>query len=133
MANEKTWHWNHFEAYEFHCRHCGVQHMDEGFLDILEAMRVKYGKPIIISSGYRCSEYNVIVSKTNSPYGPHTTGKAADLLVSGKDAMQLICMMGEFGITGFGMNQKGPHHLRFLHFDILPQASNQPRPHPWSY
>lgn len=45
--------------------------------NVLEPLRIKYGKPIIVSSGYRCIQLNrVIGGAANSQ---HTSGKAADI------------------------------------------------------
>lgn len=44
---------------------------------ILDPLREKYGKPIVVTSGYRCPELNVLLkgSKTSD----HKNGKAADI------------------------------------------------------
>lgn len=50
---------------------------------ILDPLREAYGKPIIISSGYRCSKLNKEVG--GSTTSQHLTGKAADLQIRYKD------------------------------------------------
>lgn len=45
--------------------------------EVLEPLRQHLGKPIIISSGYRCPKLNKLVG--GSPNSQHLTGEAADL------------------------------------------------------
>lgn len=42
-----------FSEAEFRCRHTGKCEMRPEFLAVLQAIRAEYGKPMIISSGYR--------------------------------------------------------------------------------
>lgn len=97
----------------------------------LQALRALWGKPMRISSGYRCPKHNARVSSTGKA-GPHTTGKAADILVSGFDAYLLFgeaWTSGAFG--GIGVHQRGPHSGRFLHLDAIHDPKI--RPAIWSY
>lgn len=122
----------YFHQNEFECRcKCGRVDMDPKFLELLDRLRDVYRKPLIVSSGYRCSSHNQKVS-TTGPHGPHTTGKAVDFAVSGADAYLLVkiaMQMGDF--TGIGINQKGA--ARFVHLDTLPVTGVHPRPGLWSY
>lgn len=120
----------YFSVGEFKCKHCGVQHMDDQFLLKLDELRHRYGKPLSVTSGYRCPQYNAKVSSTGLT-GPHTTGHAADLLVDRGNAYHLLQLALELGFTGIGVQQKGA--ARFIHVDDLPNASGQPRPTVWSY
>lgn len=101
--------------------------MVTSFLERMDAIREDYG-PIIVSSGYRCSHYNSIVSTTGHN-GPHTTGRAVDVPVYGEDATRLIKIALNHGMTGIGVHQKGPHNKRFIHLDDLTNM----RPWIWSY
>ena len=118
----------YFELSEFACKHCDKVHMDENFLYLLDEIRYIYKAPIYISSGYRCPEYNARISSTGKT-GPHTTGKAVDIPVSGEDAYRLLTIALRLGITGVGIKQKGTG--RFLHFDIIEHDTLRPRI--WSY
>lgn len=120
----------HFHLSEFDCKHCHQNKMDLVFLEQLDELRHVYGKPLVVTSGYRCPDHNAAVSSTGRA-GPHTTGRAADLLVSHVEALQLLKLALALGFTGIGVNQKGGG--RFLHVDNLPNASGQPRPTIWSY
>lgn len=121
----------HFKDHELKCKHCGENHMKKEFLDRLEDIRRAYGKPISVSSGYRCPSYNARISRTGLS-GPHTTGSAIDIAISGKDAYLLVRLAMIHGMTGIGINQKGNWDKRFIHIDMCEQ-DNIPRPRVWSY
>lgn len=129
MSNEG---WKHFSVEEMACHHCGECHMDENFMALLDKLREEYGKPIIVNSGYRCPEYNAEISHTGKD-GPHTTGKAIDISVSGHDAHRLLYFALNNGFTGVGSDQKGDHESRFIHLDTLTQEEVETRPWHWTY
>ena len=124
--------WPHFSHEELRCKHCGECHMDEGFMESLERLRVDFGHPIPISSAYRCPTHNASVSSTGLA-GPHTTGKAIDARVHGGRALKLLGMAPSYGFTGIGVAQKGVHSSRFIHLDTLTSDEMPPRPWVWSY
>lgn len=105
--------------------------MDGGFLARLEDLRHAFKRPMLITSGYRCPDYNARVA-TSGRSGPHTTGLAVDVAVSGEDAYDLLLLALQFGFTGLGIKQRGSFSGRFIHIDDLPAFSN-PRPRVWSY
>ena len=95
----------------------GQLFMDYLFLSSLDALRHKCGFPFIITSGYRTPEYNNQVSSTGYD-GVHTTGKAADILVSRSNARIVLRNALEMDcFTGIGLDQKGDG--RFIHLDTL--------------
>ncbi len=105
----------------------------QDFMEKVETLRAVYGKPMRVTSAARCPAHNDLVSSTGRT-GPHTTGRAIDIGVSGADAHQLLRVAMRFGnFTGIGVSQKGAHEKRFLHLDDLPNAPGQPRPTLWSY
>ena len=111
--------WNdypNFHEYEFRCNcGCGMADMDPDFMARLQATRTADGKPMTITSGYRCEEHNEKVSTTGRR-GPHTSGKAADVSVARKDAYALLTLAtGVY--SGIGIQQKGAG--RFIHLDTL--------------
>lgn len=120
----------HFNRAEFDCKHCGQNHMDANFLLEIDELRDRYGKPLSVTSGYRCPAHNNNVSSTGLT-GPHTTGRAVDLAVDRGNAYKLLKLALEMGFSGIGVQQKGA--TRFLHLDNLPNAPGQPRPSIWSY
>jgi uncharacterized protein YcbK (DUF882 family) len=126
----------HFAPHEFICQGLtccgGAERMDGDFVLRLDALRKALGKPLLVTSGYRCPEHNDRVSSTGRT-GPHTTGRAADLALVGRDAFVVLRMAFDFGFTGIGLKQHGPHGRRFVHLDTLPDAPGQPRPWVWTY
>ena len=130
-AARQRWRWPHFTPEEMACKHCGALSVDTEFMDRLEDLRHEYGRPMVVSSGYRCPAYNETVS-TTGPKGPHTTGCAVDISVRGRDAYDLLqlAVSHQHAFTGIGINQKGAG--RFLHLDSL-QAPWHPRPALWTY
>jgi zinc D-Ala-D-Ala carboxypeptidase len=122
--------WRYFKLEEFSCQHCGQNHIDHQFVTELDELRHRFGKPLRVTSGYRCPEHNDKVSSTGKN-GPHTTGRACDFAVSHANAYHLILVAASLHFTGIGVNQKGSG--RFIHVDNLPNAVGQPRPTIWSY
>ena len=123
--------WPDFSRKEMQCRcGCGLALMSPSFMDALQNLRNTAGFPLPVSSGYRCPTHNATVSRTGAT-GPHTTGRAADIRVTGLQARELLALAGNF--TGIGIAQRGPHQLRFIHLDILSRDVGRPRPWVWSY
>ena len=120
-----------FSDKELSCSHCGENKFDQETLDALQRLRESIGRPLKLSSAYRCPVHNQNVSSTG-PDGPHTTGKAIDILCSGKEAWELLSfvMIRSKIWKGIGISQKGKHKSRFIHLDTI-EADN--RPWVWSY
>lgn len=119
-----------FSRKEFECPcGCGKADMDQDSLEMFYLMRKACEFPWIITSGYRCPGYNMQISSTGAE-GPHTTGKAMDIAISGEKAHQLITLAANFGIKGIGVSQKGDHSSRFIHIDFIDEGT---RPWIWSY
>jgi hypothetical protein len=117
----------HFADSELACNHCGALPPQE-FQDLLEAFRVQWGRPMKLSSAFRCSAHNIAVS-TTGPNGPHTIG-AVDVAIEGPEAYGFVLAAMHFGWTGIGIHQRGSG--RFVHLDML-QDGSHPRPRIWSY
>ncbi len=123
-------HYHNFSEHEFACQcGCGRADMTQGFMVRLQRIRNVYGRSMKINSGFRCPVYNNDVSSTGGN-GPHTTGQAADIQVSGKDAFNLANIAFSKGITGLGFKQKGAHDARFIHLDDI---YGELRPWIWTY
>ena len=120
-----------FSSKELSCSHCGENKFDQKTLDALQDLREAIGKPLSISSAYRCPEHNQKVSSTGIT-GPHTTGKAVDILCSGKTAHEVLsfAMIRSSIWKGIGISQKGKHKSRFIHLDTI---TSDNRPWVWSY
>ena len=92
---------------------------------MLQQLRNEVGS-LRISSGFRCEDHNEKLSSTGR-HGPHTEAKASDIIISGERAVLLFERARKFGFSGIGLNQKGPHHKRFVHVDTLESKAL------WSY
>ena len=113
-----------FTREEFTCRcGCGRNEMKPEFLERFQALRSVYGKPMVVPSGYRCQQHPVEAAKAQP--GMHTMGLAADVGISGAEAVTLLRLALDAGFKGIGVNQKGDG--RFLHLDL------RESPTIWSY
>jgi uncharacterized protein YcbK (DUF882 family) len=122
--------WQYFTRDEFECRcGCGTNLIDDDIITRLDVVRKRVGFAMTVTSGYRCPNYNKRVSTTGEN-GPHTTGRAADIRVSGDRAFRLVRTAFEEGFTGIGVMQRGGTDSRFVHLDDLVLG---PRPRIWSY
>ena len=119
---------HHFTPTEFDSPdipHSGGHYMDERFVRKLDTLRGLFKKPLVVSSGYRSPGHNKKVG--GAPGSMHTRGLAADLLVAGEDAFNLVGLAYACGFTGIGVSQKGEWGRRFIHLDL------RDKPTIWSY
>jgi uncharacterized protein YcbK (DUF882 family) len=111
-----------FTVEEFKCK-CGCDfgtkesHIDQRLIDKLNLMRLLYKKPMDVTSGARCNEYNKAEGGVDmSAHTPHSVTRqcrAADILIrSSTDRYNLIDLAMHVGFKRIGY---GPN---FLHFDI---------------
>lgn len=57
-----------------------IKNLQYGVDMVLDPLRRLYGKPIIITSGYRCQKLNLVVGGVSNSW--HTKGNAADIHVA---------------------------------------------------
>ena len=128
---EPDWsHYPNFTRAEFQCKcGCGQAEMSGAFMDLIQGLRDRCLFPFVISSGYRCPDHNDAVSGSGRD-GPHTTGKACDISVSGEPAWILLYHAMKAGMPGVGVKQHGT--TWFIHLDMLSNDTH-PRPRVWSY
>lgn len=124
------WRWPHFTPDELRCKGTGELVVVGRFLDRLERLRDRFGKPMVITSGYRSPAYNAQVSTTGTE-GPHTTGRAVDVAIAGVDAFDVVRLAVAMGFTGIGVSQRGDRGGRFIHLDDIEDWTTRPRI--WSY
>lgn len=115
-----------FSKEEFDCKETGENEMQPEFMERLQRVRTRYGKPMRVNSGYRSPQHSIEVRKSKP--GTHTKGRAVDIGSNGQEAYQIAKIAFEEGFTGIGIAQKG--NLRFVHLDDLEDG---PRPNMWSY
>ncbi|MFS1526270.1 D-Ala-D-Ala carboxypeptidase family metallohydrolase [Microbulbifer sp. 2304DJ12-6] len=121
---------DYFTEEELSCRCCGKLHFSNDTMRRLIRVRVRFNKPMVVTSGYRCPAHCAKIGSTMT----HTTGQAVDVSVAGGRAYELLGIAIEEGFTGIGVKQHGPHGGRFLHLDDLePIQGERTRPTVWSY
>ncbi len=118
-----SWRWPHFKPWELACR-CpspgcrGEYWHDPAFLDALEALRVRVGKPLKINSGHRCAVRNHIAG--GAARSRHRK-IAVDINLRGHDRHELLAAAIDLGFTGIGRGRTFLHHDR------------RPIPATWTY
>lgn len=104
----------HFQVYEFACTDGSRPvFVSQTLVDILENIRVHFGAPLHINSGYRTVSYNASV-EGSSPKSQHLYGLAADIWVEGHTPAQVYAyaatLLGHHG--GLGI------YNTFVHIDV---------------
>ena len=126
MAN-----WEFFTEKELSCKGTGGCEMNEQFMSKLIKLRKKFNEPMIITSGYRHPAHNMVIG--GAPNSAHTKGRAVDVSIMGSEALRLVRLALDTGMTGIGVAQRGPAIKRFIHIDDLEDSDKNPRPWIWSY
>ena len=110
-ANEKIG--QHFKVREFACKDGSqVVFVDENLVSILDILRNKIGKPVIITSGYRTPEWNTKCG--GAKYSYHMRGMAADIRVNGISAKELANKLNEIVPDKCGIIV----YKSWVHFDV---------------
>ncbi len=116
-----------FSEAEFRCHcGCGRADMDPDFMNHLQRVRDAYGRPMSITSGYRCPKHDRAIGGA----GVHPMGRAADTAASGKNVYHLLKIALTMGMRGIGLKQHGDYEGRFMHLDDL---DGPMRPRIWTY
>lgn len=105
----------HFGEDEFRCRHCRELPpggMSPGLIDKLEELRSRVGKPLRITSGYRCPAHNAAVGGVAK--SQHVQGTAADVLAAGIGVDKLAEAAEAIGFGGIGRYER----QGFVHVDV---------------
>ena len=119
----------YFTRKEFQCKHTGECEMDVEFMDWLLDLRVAYGKPIKVGSGYRHPTHPVEAAKGHGN-GEHTQGRCLDVAVDAGEAFALMALAIKRGAVRIGVSQKSGS-ARFLHIGL--GGPGLPTPRVWSY
>lgn len=80
---------------------------------VLEPLRAIVGKPIKITSGYRCPTLNKLVG--GEPTSQHCFGQAVDIEVSGMDYKSLYNVIKKSNIPFDQLIQEHSHNITWVH------------------
>ena len=101
-----------FTLDEFACPCCGKVEISTILIDKLQQLRDLINKPIIVTSGYRCSAYNKSVGGHN--HSPHLTGEGADIQVKGMSPVTIA------GIAQRILHIRIGIYSAHVHIDVRP-------------
>ena len=104
----------YFNLSEFACPCCNRVMLHPKLLAKLVELRDVLERPVHITSGYRCFEYNQKVGGVANSY--HLIGLAADIKVKDINLIELLGYTEEIDFTGIGFYEK----KNFLHLDVRP-------------
>lgn len=91
----------YFKDAEFACK-CGcgrgMKDMDQSFMNRLDMLRTSYGLPMILTSAFRCNNWNMKCK--GEPKSMHLQGKAVDIACAESDKRHKIVSIA----TSLGMS-----------------------------
>lgn len=103
-----------------------VEQNIEELLGVLDSLREHYGKPIKITSGYRCTELNKLVG--GSPTSAHVIGYAADLQPMGDTFENFKAEVLRWLDTGVKFDQciiERNKNTQWVHFGLYNRKGQQ--------
>lgn len=103
----------HFSADEFKCKDGSEHPIDPRLIEMLETIRAHFGRPVIITSGYRSPKYNRRVGGARNSF--HTKGMAADIQVQAVAPREVFAFCDREFVTG-GVGR----YDTFTHVDCRP-------------
>jgi uncharacterized protein YcbK (DUF882 family) len=99
----------YFTKAEFDCKHTGKNEMQPEFMAKLQLLREKYGRPMIVTSGYRHWTHPVEARKGHTT-GEHTRGTCADIAcTSGAERYKIIQLALDLGFPRIGIAKNFIH------------------------
>lgn len=93
------------------CNSCSTTLIDEKLVEYLQKIRDHFGKPITITSAYRCPIYNARPEVGGASGSRHTKGQACDFCISGVEPLKIAQYAESIGIKGIGL------YDTFVHID----------------
>jgi zinc D-Ala-D-Ala carboxypeptidase len=115
----------YFTKAEFDCKHTGKNDMQPEFMAKLQLLREKYGRSMIVTSGYRHWTHPVEARKGHTT-GEHTRGTCADIAcTSGAERYKIIQLALQLGFPRIGIAKN------FIHLGI--GGAGLPSPTIWDY
>ena len=112
-----------FKSTEFDCHGsgcCSQTKVDDKLIQYLQQIRNHFGKPVNISSAYRCETHNKNVGGATG--SRHKSGEAADIYISGVTPAEIAKYAESIGILGIGLYETDADG-HFVHVDTRPTKS----------
>lgn len=106
-----------FKVSEFLCHGggcCAEGKIDDKLVEILQKIRDHFGKPVHISSAYRCQTWNKQVGGVSNSY--HCFGQAADIKVEDTAPAEVAKYAESIGVLGIGLYETDADG-HFVHVD----------------
>ena len=107
-----------FRVSEFACKGvgcCSTSKVDEQLVAYLQQIREHFGKPVTVSSAYRCATHNKSVGGAAGSY--HLYGQAADIIVKDTSPADVAKYAESIGVKGIGLYET------FVHIDTRDNKS----------
>lgn len=108
-----------FKEGEFRCKcgNCKLIEISQELVDVLDDVRAHFGKPTVITSGYRCKVHNANVGGAKK--SKHLLGIAADIRVinvKAEDVFEYLCSKypDKYGIGKYSS---------WAHIDVRPEKA----------
>ena len=105
---------NNFDSNEFDCKGagcCNTTKISKQLVTYLQMIRNHFGKPVLITSGYRCAKHNASPAVGGAKNSKHTLGQAADIYIEGLEPREIAKFAESIGIKGIGLYED------FVHID----------------
>ena len=112
-----------FNSSEFDCHGsgcCSSTLVDDKLVTYLQQIREHFGKPVNISSGYRCATHNKNVGGATGSY--HAKGQAADIYITGVTPAEIAKYAESIGVLGIGLYETNSDG-HFVHVDTRTSKS----------
>lgn len=108
-----------FNSYEFRCGlgrscSCSTILIDDKLVEYLQKIRDHFGKPVNITSAYRCPSYNQSIGGATGSY--HSQGRAVDFTVKDTSPVEVAKFCESIGIKGIGLYNTASDGY-FVHID----------------
>lgn len=108
---KSEWRWPSFSPQELACRGDGTLAIDPRSLDMLQTLRDRIGRPLIVNSAYRSPTYNKRVGGAADSY--HMKAMAFDIRMDNHDPADFIAAAEACGFMGIGTYPR----QGFVHID----------------
>lgn len=83
---------------------CGLNRVVQDSLDKLQLIRDDFGKPMVVTSGFRCPNHPIEARKGKDALHRHCSGKSFDVRCrNSKDRYALVKLAMKYGAKGIGI------------------------------